>query len=370
MRILYGVQGTGNGHISRAREMARAFSQLGVTVDFHFSGRPAEHYFDMECFGDYHTSRGLTFITEHGKVSQWQTLRQNSLLDFWREVKAMDLSGYDLVLNDFEPVSAWAARRQGIPSLGLSHQSAFLYDVPKEGESWLDRKLIRHFAPTDQQLGLHWYHFGAPILPPIVPRHTDSPPQSDGSVLVYLPFEGLDKVLEMLSRFSAVTFYCYHPSVRQNYQQDNVHVCALSRTGFHQRLAVCDGVIANGGFELPSEAIALGKKLLLKPLQGQYEQLSNVATLELMGLAVGMHSLDAAAIRNWLDSHSPGQVIWPDVALAVARWLQQDNRPSVDALCHSLWEPVSFPEPVLETVADFGSETGISSERSLITGTY
>ncbi|UIP27604.1 MJ1255/VC2487 family glycosyltransferase [Photobacterium sp. TLY01] len=370
MKILYGVQGTGNGHISRAREMARAFDQLGVSVDFHFSGRPAEDYFDMACFGDYRTSKGLTFITEHGKVNQWQTFRRNSLLNFWQEVKAMDLSGYDLVINDFEPVSAWAARRQGIPSLGLSHQSAFLYDVPKEGESWLDRRLIRFFAPTDQPLGLHWYHFGAPILPPIVPQSTGLAVQSDGAILVYLPFEALDQVLAMLTRFSAVTFYCYHPSVRQDYQQDNVQVCALSRTGFHQRLAVCDGVIANGGFELPSEAIALGKKLLLKPLQGQYEQLSNVATLELMGLAVGMHSLDAAALRNWLDSHSPGQVIWPDVALAVARWLQEENRPPVEALCQSLWEPVSFPEPVLEIVSDLSPNAGLSGERSLITGTY
>ena len=39
MKILYGVQGTGNGHISRAREMARAFATLGGDVDFPVFGK-------------------------------------------------------------------------------------------------------------------------------------------------------------------------------------------------------------------------------------------------------------------------------------------------------------------------------------------
>ena len=39
MKILYGVQGTGNGHIARARAMSHAFKEHDVEVDFLFSGR-------------------------------------------------------------------------------------------------------------------------------------------------------------------------------------------------------------------------------------------------------------------------------------------------------------------------------------------
>jgi UDP:flavonoid glycosyltransferase YjiC (YdhE family) len=39
MKILYGVQGTGNGHITRARAMAAEMHAAGVEVDFVFSGR-------------------------------------------------------------------------------------------------------------------------------------------------------------------------------------------------------------------------------------------------------------------------------------------------------------------------------------------
>ncbi len=64
MKILYGVQGTGNGHIARARAMSEAFKAHEVQVDFLFSGREPDKYFSMEAFGDYQTRRGFTFVTE------------------------------------------------------------------------------------------------------------------------------------------------------------------------------------------------------------------------------------------------------------------------------------------------------------------
>ncbi|NMS31154.1 glycosyltransferase family protein, partial [Vibrio parahaemolyticus] len=51
MKILYGVQGTGNGHIARARAMSHAFKEHDVEVDFLFSWRAPEKYFSMEAFG-------------------------------------------------------------------------------------------------------------------------------------------------------------------------------------------------------------------------------------------------------------------------------------------------------------------------------
>ncbi len=66
MRILYGVQATGNGHISRARAMAKALSAYpDLKVTWLFSGRPKERLFDMELFGDYECRICLTFFTEH-----------------------------------------------------------------------------------------------------------------------------------------------------------------------------------------------------------------------------------------------------------------------------------------------------------------
>lgn len=110
MRILYGVQGTGNGHITRARVMAGALRRAHLEVDYLFSGRPAERYFNMEPFGDYRVYPGLTLATDAGRVRLWRTLGGNNLYRLWRDVRGLDLSGYDLVITDFEPDQCLAAR--------------------------------------------------------------------------------------------------------------------------------------------------------------------------------------------------------------------------------------------------------------------
>ncbi len=42
MKILYGAQATGNGHVTRARAMAPTFNKAGLDVDYLFSGRDPE----------------------------------------------------------------------------------------------------------------------------------------------------------------------------------------------------------------------------------------------------------------------------------------------------------------------------------------
>ncbi|MCG3729902.1 MJ1255/VC2487 family glycosyltransferase [Vibrio cincinnatiensis] len=343
MRILYGVQGTGNGHITRARAMSQAFTQRNVSVDFLFSGRERADYFSMECFGDFHTRRGLSFVTERGHVDYLKTAMQTNLWTFFQEVKRCDLSGYDLVINDFEPVSAWAAKFQSIPCISLSHQNAFRYSVPLKGATWLDQAILQHFAPADHHLALHWYHFNQSILPPIV--HTPLSPIGghDSFILVYLPFEERHQVCELLSRFSHHQFVCYHPTILEESTVENIELKPLCHRSFQYHLHRCNGVIANGGFELPSEALSLGKKLLLKPLAGQFEQQSNVATLDLLGLANSMEFLDASAISQWLNESHAERVTYPDVASAVADWVINGAWNDHSELCDRLWQQVDFP---------------------------
>ncbi|EGU49207.1 glycosyl transferase [Vibrio ichthyoenteri ATCC 700023] len=342
MKILYGVQGTGNGHIARARAMCDALKEKEVEVDFLFSGREADKYFAMQAFGDYRIRRGLTFITEKGKVNYRQTILENSLFEFYQEVSALDLSGYDLVLNDFEPVSAWAAKIQKKPIISISHQNAFRYPVPLKGASWLDKQVIRYFAPSSIHLGLHWHHFNQPILPPIIHTKREDV-DSQAYVLVYLPFESLDDITDLLLRFSRQSFVCFHPQILAAKQIDNIQFFPLSLGEFQHYLNRCAGIIANGGFELPSEALTMGKKLLLKPLAGQFEQLSNVATLESLGLASSMEILDASIVRNWLDEEPGERVQYPDVASAIVDWLLKGEWDSTEQLTARLWSQVDFP---------------------------
>ncbi|MEA3302975.1 MAG: hypothetical protein U9Q75_06870 [Pseudomonadota bacterium] len=124
--------------------------------------------FNMEPFGDYRCLRGLTYVTEAGKIHNFKTVANNSLTTFIRDVRSLDLSHYDLVLTDYEPVSAWAARLRGKHSIGMGHQYAFEHDIPIAGDNFITRLIMKSFAPARDSLGIHWRHFNAPILPPLI----------------------------------------------------------------------------------------------------------------------------------------------------------------------------------------------------------
>lgn len=342
MRILYGVQATGNGHITRARVLLPALQAAGAEVDMLFSGRPRERLFNMEPFGRYAHRRGLTFITQAGRVKWWQTLLQNRPVELMRDIRALDVRGYDLVLSDFEPVTAWASRRAGVPSLGVAHQYAFLHPIPGTGFSpWL-KPSIRLFAPVDEAVGLHWSAFNAPILPPMIEPLTGQPIREADKVLVYLPFEARDEVVYWLSGLPGVRFRVYC-NVDQPRRVDNVELLPFSRSGFQQDLYTCRGVIANAGFGLCSEAIQAGKNLLVKPLSGQLEQVSNAAVLEQMGLAQVMPRLGLDPIRHWLEQPVANPVPWPNVASTLARWILTGRQVPLEQLSRELWQDTRVP---------------------------
>ncbi|MDF2179196.1 glycosyltransferase family protein [Aliiglaciecola sp. CAU 1673] len=353
MKILYGVQGTGNGHTTRARVMAKAFSQRAdAKVDYLFSGRDPDKYFDMDIFADYQVRGGLTFVHQQGAIDKWGTAKAIRPLQFIRDVKALDLSGYDLIINDFEPVSAWAARRQGVPCLSISHQASFRHPVPKSGDNIGNRLLLDYFAPSDIQLGVHWYHFGHPIMPPFIEdEYVEG--LDEKHVLVYLPFEALEDIAQLLEPLSEENFLVYHPDIINDHVQANIHWRVPCKKGFHQDLHHAKGVIANGGFELSSECLKLGKKLLIKPLHGQFEQLSNVITLEQLDLCKSMTTLDTEEVEGWLELPGAEPIHFPNDPQLLVDWLLHGNWQDVKSICHSLWQQVSFPEKLKRRLSEY-----------------
>lgn len=357
MKILYGIQGTGNGHITRARVMAKAFKDRGIDVDYIFSGRPADQFFDMDIFGDYRCFEGLTFKTSNGQVNNFETIQQAHLLKMYNDIHALDVSQYDLILNDFEPITAWAGRlaKQGkkVPVINISHQASFIHNkVPVKGMGWLDKQLVKYFAPADVHLGVHWYHFGETILPPFI-EHSEfechqvsDNEQEQGDILVYLPFEELNQITEVLNGQHKQKFVVYHPSVVEETEEAAVSLKKPSRNGFLNDLQSCSGVIANAGFELSSEALTMGKKLLLKPLKGQFEQASNAETLRQMGLATVMNSLDDEAIDAWLLKGNNESINYPSDPTPVIDWLLAGNYEDPISLCQRLWRNIGL-NPVL-----------------------
>jgi uncharacterized protein (TIGR00661 family) len=294
----------------------------------------------MGVFNGYELRTGLTFHTEKGQVSYLKTALDAKPITFIKDMKSLDLSGYDLVISDFEPVTAWAAKSQKIPVLGIGHQYAFNHKIPKEGSDPIADQVMKYFAPADKGIGLHWHHFGQPILPPII--ETPETPKSiiKNKIIVYLPFEDQNEVIRLLSPFRDFDFHVYSPEpVSSTFS--HIICNPLSRDGFQKDLYDCAGIISNAGFELASESLQLGKKILAKPLHAQMEQISNAAALHQLGYGHVMHDLNGLVIDHWLHDNRAVHITYPNIAKVLVQWIQ-DGMPEMDEdFIEAVWSDVN-----------------------------
>lgn len=336
MRVLYGVQATGNGHITRARVMAPELEKAGVKVDYLFSGREPENLFNMEPFGEYRCRRGLTFYMQGSRVSRWQTLTKNSVVRLIRDVKGLDLSAYDLVITDFEPVSAWAAKLQGVKCVGLAHQYAFLHELPDTKSDRFFKAQVKLFAPADIPIGLHWSHFDQAIFPPLIQPAANQSTLIPRKVVVYLPHDGLERIQPIFKRCPDIDFHIY-AAIDRPEADGNCHIKPFSRAGFQKDLAECEGVICNAGFGLLSEALQYGKKIMTIPQQGQVEQESNAEILQILNLGTVVTVLESNQVTAWLEQSSPQLLPIPNMASLFSGWIASGCKASIESLLGKAW---------------------------------
>lgn len=336
VKILYGVQATGNGHIARARAMLPELTATGIETDFLFSGAPPEDLFDMACFGAARFVEGFTFVITNGRLDKTATARRLNPARFIRDVRSLNVRDYDVVLNDFEPVSAWAAKWRKVPTVGLSNQFALTEPIAGLNTPWQNRLFLRYFAPTDCALGLHWYRLHDAVLPPLTEALPVTPSADGGFILVYLPVENPAVILRWLARFPEQRFHVYG-RISAPQEIGNIRLLPLARTAFLNDLARCDGVLCNSGFGVCTEAMQAGKKILTRPLAGQFEQQANAAILRQHGRAVVMKHWDDNLMRAWLAADGVTPVAFPNVARTLAQWLRSGRVEPVNDLAARLW---------------------------------
>jgi uncharacterized protein (TIGR00661 family) len=341
MNILYGVQTTGRGHIFRSKEIISSLKDKGHHLFVILSGRGSELAFEEKIFSPGKYYKGLTFITENGKVKYLKTGKHLGMRKFYRDISEFDPSGYDLVITDFEPISARIAWRNHITSLGIGRQYAFMQNIPKAKGYLLSRFIIRYFAPVDIPVGLHWSHFNQNILPPIIKGDLIGDREViDNKILVYLPFEEDRLVIDELSRVTKkYNFFVYLKTDEEKNYGRNVFLRKYSRENFINDLKECNGVICNSGFSLLSEALHLGKPILTKPLMTQIEQESNALAIRELGLGSVMEQLSFKDIEKWLSNRKPiTPMKFPNVVDPLADWIDSGMKQDISSMVGEIWD--------------------------------
>lgn len=284
-KVLYAIQGTGNGHVSRARTLYPSLS-AHFDVDFALVGKNSEVELPVP---PVWTGRGITMeYSKSGSVSIFKTLRSNSLSVFRREIDEMPVEQYDFIINDFESVSIRSAKKKHIPVFGLSHQAAVLAEnAPKPSMLMpFGKWVLKWYAPFSHGLGFHFQRFDQNILPPVIREDVlQSRYQAGEKIVVYLPAYGAKKLKRVLSAMP-YRFIVFHKSVKSAFKEHNLEWKPIDAENFSKELLRSKGVLCASGFELPAECLHLGIPLVTIPIKGQYEQQCNAEALRQMGVRV------------------------------------------------------------------------------------
>lgn len=280
MKILYAVQATGNGHISRASELMPYLKLFGE-VDVFLSGSNSQLETSLPV---KFRSKGLSlFYNRHGGLDIVKTMYHTNLLRIYREAKALPLEQYDAILNDFECITALACRIKRRPGLHFGHQASFVSPlVPRpKFKNPAGEWILKHYASSTKTLGLHFKPYDQQIVSPVI-RHDvlEATPEDDGSVVVYLPQYDAESIIKTASEWDVPKVYIFSGKEPAKNINSRITRLPVSQKGFGEAMIRCHLLISGAGFETPAEALYLKKKLVVIPIQGQYEQLCNAEALK------------------------------------------------------------------------------------------
>ncbi len=324
-RIIYALSGQGRGHTSRVMAVSEALRAGGHEVVFCCGGTAREI---LEARGEHVISvPALRQVMRANKVLMGRTIQTN-----WRTVlrtpriiaqlaEAFAAYAPDLLISDFEAFSPRAARRLGVPVLSFNHQQVVTetrYALP--ARDWptaaLTAAAIRMIAPRrPAHVLLASFFFPelkrpdrTTLVPPIIrPAVQKLTPARGEHVLVYYnQTEGAGAVPDALRQVDApFVLYNFDPPERPA-AYPNLTFKQPSLDGFLEDLRTSRAVICTAGFTLISEALYLGKPLLVVPNRGIFEQTLNAYFLQRDGLgeAVIDRALTARDVRAFLGRNA------------------------------------------------------------------
>ncbi len=305
MRILYGAFSQGNGHLSKASVLVPLLEARGHEVRVITSGPPPTSCYQFTWHRHF---PGIAYVAKNGRTDylasfqQWTCRLPTLFKGIWAIRGIAREFRPDLVISDFEPMTASPLVEPGCEVVSISRQVSLLDpDVPMPPAGGFDRKMTRSVirvftCGADRKYGYHYEPASFRCVPPLIRAAAkQARPELGEHVLLYSglpsfqpePAEVADWAKRNRQRVVAYGFApeCaisgerYISFRRPNPQQ------------FLEDMATSRGVITTAGLSTPIEAFLLRKPLVVVPIPRQWEQTVN---------AYQLHEAEiACSVPNW-----------------------------------------------------------------------
>ncbi|MBU0535827.1 MAG: hypothetical protein KKE20_02595 [Nanoarchaeota archaeon] len=293
-RIIYGVCGEGMGHAIRSRPVLdHLSSKHNLEI---FSSKRAHDYLSS-CFKNVNRVPGAYIDYNRNSVLRFKTVLSflkavpGILGSIRNMIKIIESFKPDLMISDYEIVTAYAAMIKGIPLISIDNQNIIrerLCFPKKYLRGYLETKIVNriNIPKADHYIVTSFFMPESKptkikLVPPILRKSilTANPKEKD-YVLVY---QTTDTNKELIEALKEIDMDFIVSGFRKNKREGNITFVKFKEDRFVEHLSGCKALITNGGFTLISEALHLGKPILSIPVKDQFEQTLNAFYLDKMG---------------------------------------------------------------------------------------
>lgn len=311
--ILYGVNGEGSGHSTRAKEVLRHLVAQGHRVQVASFDRGLQNLKDeFEVTEIY----GFRFAYVNNRVRYKRTIAKNLITvpqaaeSLSRLNALIDQADIELIITDFEPLTCHLGHKRRLPVLSIDNQHCLTNTVvsyPKQyRRDAAAAKIVTRLMTPRANAYLVISFFTAPIrkrntflFPPLLRAEIlDATPSQGDHILVYVTSPAPD--LATLLGSVRARFIAYGFGREGTNEEGNVTFKKPSLDGFFADLLSARAVIANSGFSLVTEALHLGKPYLAVPVSHQFEQIFNAYWLEKSGYGAYWEKLNKERVESFL----------------------------------------------------------------------
>jgi uncharacterized protein (TIGR00661 family) len=306
MKIFYAIQGTGNGHLSRAVELYPFLQKYGE-VDFFLSGSNSHL---NSVIPIKYRSKGVSLFYKNTGGLDYLKMISSLSFSVVKDAKNLPVENYDLVINDFDFVTSLACTLKKVKSVHFGHQASFQsHKTPRPNHSsFIGNFILEKFVKSDTHIGLHFEQYDQNIYNPIIKSEIiNATPINDGHITVYLPQYSIEFLAPYLLAKSDFHFEVFTKQVDRIVCNQNITYFPINNEQFTSSLIRCYGIITAGGFETPAEAMYMNKKVLSIPILKHFEQECNGKALQNMGVMV-LEKIDSNFgnhLNHWIEKMNP-----------------------------------------------------------------
>ena len=329
MKILFGVQTEGNGHITQCIATKQYLQSQGIEITTAFAAKKKrglpKYFTDEFNVIDYD---GFDFVFDNvGRVVIWKTIVKNTfelprlIVSFIKICTIIQKEKPDVIFNYYEPlVGLTALFFRNIKYVSFGHQYAMDSVIYPRINGYIVQKLFLSIINKITSIrakivALSYYEFNDATMivsPPILRAESYSiSDKKEDFVLVYLMNEDmLPQLISQAKKYPDINIQCFTKLTKQYDELPNLKLFNLDGKLFQEKMKVCKSVVCSGGFETSAEAIYQNKPLLMIPMPNHYEQHANCNDAYLNSYAIYSESIDLSKIpkyqlgnKKWFDTY-------------------------------------------------------------------